>query len=372
MRILVISHAYAERANHKKLEVFSSFPNLEVGLIFPRIWRTWHGEDKEVQKSKIKKQKSYCEFPIDTYFSGDGGKYLYKPIQLIGSIISFKPDVVYVEEEPFSFVSCQLSAVSWLLRTKLVFFTWENLDLPLGKLRDFIEKFTFMTAHSAVAGNVEVVERLKKRGFQKLVEVIPQFGVDTELFHEIPSLSSERPEKVFTVGFVGRPSMAKGVDVLMKAVSLLPFEYQLLIVTSSRDVPQEFLDLAYSLGISERVKYKTSVPHTELPIYFYQMDVFVLPSRTTKTWKEQFGRTLIEAMACGVPVVGSSSGAIPEVIGKAGLVFNEGDHDDLRRKLEISSETQQKEKLIVSGLKRVTEHYTYSKICQNLYEFLSR
>jgi len=59
--------------------------------------------------------------------------------------------------------------------------------------------------------------------------------------------------------------------------------------------------------------------------YMNCMDALALPSLTTPEWKEQYGRVIPEAMACGVPVVGSDSGAIPEVIGSAGLVAPEGD-----------------------------------------------
>ena len=56
-----------------------------------------------------------------------------------------------------------------------------------------------------------------------------------------------------------------------------------------------------------------------------RFDVLVGPSLTTPRWKEQFGRMLVEAMACGVPVIGSDSGEIPHVIGDAGIVVPEGD-----------------------------------------------
>jgi glycosyltransferase involved in cell wall biosynthesis len=55
------------------------------------------------------------------------------------------------------------------------------------------------------------------------------------------------------------------------------------------------------------------------------MDCLVVPSRSTPTWKEQFGRVIVEAFLSGVPVVGSSSGSIPELIGNDGVVFPEGD-----------------------------------------------
>jgi glycosyltransferase involved in cell wall biosynthesis len=63
-------------------------------------------------------------------------------------------------------------------------------------------------------------------------------------------------------------------------------------------------------------------------------DVLALPSLTRSTWKEQYGRVIGEAMACGLPVVGSDSGAIPEVIGNAGLVVKEGDAGALASAIE--------------------------------------
>ena len=74
------------------------------------------------------------------------------------------------------------------------------------------------------------------------------------------------------------------------------------------------------------------MPSTEVPAVLRALDVLVLPSLTTPSWKEQFGRVLQEAMACAIPVVGSDSGEIPHVIGDAGLVTPEGDAAALRRR----------------------------------------
>jgi glycosyltransferase involved in cell wall biosynthesis len=75
--------------------------------------------------------------------------------------------------------------------------------------------------------------------------------------------------------------------------------------------------------------------HERMPEAYGLIDVLVLPSRTTATWKEQFGRVIIEALWCGVPVVGSDSGEIPwllELTG-GGVTFPEGDADALARQL---------------------------------------
>ena len=64
-----------------------------------------------------------------------------------------------------------------------------------------------------------------------------------------------------------------------------------------------------------------------MPALYREMDVLVLPSRTTPTWAEQFGKVLCEALLCGTPVIGSSSGEIPWVVTTTGggLVYPEGD-----------------------------------------------
>src|SRR5207245_3300012 len=88
-----------------------------------------------------------------------------------------------------------------------------------------------------------------------------------------------------------------------------------------------------------RLELQEGVPHHEVPRYLERMTALVLPSLTTPTWKEQFGHVLIEAMACGVPVIGSDSGAIPEVIGDAGLVVPEGDVAGLAEALRRPAST---------------------------------
>jgi glycosyltransferase involved in cell wall biosynthesis len=98
------------------------------------------------------------------------------------------------------------------------------------------------------------------------------------------------------------------------------------------------------------------------------MDVLVLPSDTHKGWKEQFGRVLIEAMACQVPVIGSSSGAIPEVIGEAGLIFPERDHHALAAALErLQANPALRADLAQQGRDRVLRHFTNQVIAEKTY-----
>lgn len=133
---------------------------------------------------------------------------------------------------------------------------------------------------------------------------------------------------------------------------------------------EEAQRLAKKLELEHAVMFLPAVDFRRIVEYYNAMDVMIIPSRTTSEWKEQFGRTIIEAMSCGVPVIGSNSGAIPEVIGEAGLIFKEGDVEDLASKIvKIIEEGHLREELIARGLQRVREKYTTTIIAEKTYKF---
>jgi glycosyltransferase involved in cell wall biosynthesis len=84
---------------------------------------------------------------------------------------------------------------------------------------------------------------------------------------------------------------------------------------------------------------------------------------TRRNWKEQFGRVLVEAMASGVPVIGSDSGAIPGVIGDAGLVVPEGDVAALHGALcRLRDDPHLRRELAQRGRQRALAHFTHQQI----------
>jgi glycosyltransferase involved in cell wall biosynthesis len=110
-----------------------------------------------------------------------------------------------------------------------------------------------------------------------------------------------------------------------------------------------------------------------MPNLYAQADVLVLPSRGTPVWKEQYGRVLLEAMACKVPVIGSDSGAIPEVIGDAGMIFKEDDANSLAHCFQrIIGNTALQKDLGERGFKRVTSFFSQQEIARKTNEFYRR
>jgi glycosyltransferase involved in cell wall biosynthesis len=136
------------------------------------------------------------------------------------------------------------------------------------------------------------------------------------------------------VGFVGRLTKAKGLDILMSALEHVHTsqEWSLLLLGGG-DYEEKILAWAERRGWSDRMKIKL-VPHSEVPRYVGCMDVLVAPSQSAKNWREQFGRMLVEAFACGVPVIASDSGEIPFVVGDAGKIVGERDVAAWARALE--------------------------------------
>ncbi len=252
-------------------------------------------------------------------------------------------DLLHVEAEPESYQALHAVIVRGVLssKTKIVLMSARNIDFPRGQYpyrvswtHAFAERTTVRRIGGILAHNSTAVQLFRSRGIREVM-LVPH-AVDTSRFR--PANTSVAGNRVgpssFTVGYVGRFVPEKGIDVLLQASAKLGFEHQILLVgrgPSENSLRKE----CEELKISDRVRWAGPVPYESLPDFYHSMNVLVLPSRTTPLWKEQFGRVLIESMACGIPVVGSHSGGIPETIADGGVTFMEGDGADLAAKLTM-------------------------------------
>ncbi|MGQ9784819.1 MAG: glycosyltransferase family 4 protein, partial [Armatimonadota bacterium] len=362
MRILIVGHTYVVGINHFKLKALTDTKQVDVGLLVPERW--YEPEWKRV----FELEKPFPEikvYPARVAFAGRGGAYFYPPSVIKRTIVDFKPDLIHVEQEVFSICAFQFALVSRLIRRPLSFFCWENIDRPLA-LRRLTRKVVLRTAALVVAGNRDAVNLIRCWGFKGKVAVLPQLGVDTELFK--PPAAS-KSSQCFTIGFFGRLVHQKGIDLLLKATAMLRergHSVRLWLVGTGPD-EDHFRRLASELGIDQFVEWLGAVPHMQIPDKMAQIDALVLPSRTVPFWREQFGHVLIEAMAMGVPIVGSSSGAIPEVIGRDDIIFPEEDAQTLASILErLVTDHDWRNELSLYGIKRVQDNFTHDTIARQL------
>jgi glycosyltransferase involved in cell wall biosynthesis len=194
--------------------------------------------------------------------------------------------------------------------------------------------------------------------------VIPQVGIEPEVFKPL----DRNPVSSFVVGYAGRFVEEKGIDLLLTALHDLGGEWRLDLLGSGPDQTR-LAELAQRLQIADRVRFLPWRLSAQTVDYYRSLDVLVLPSHSRANWKEQFGRVLVDAMACGVPVIGSTCGEIPNVIGEAGLIFPEGDAAALRDQLRVlQNDVALRRDLAQRGRQRVLDHFTQKQIARQTYE----
>ncbi|OGY27921.1 MAG: hypothetical protein A2802_02605 [Candidatus Woykebacteria bacterium RIFCSPHIGHO2_01_FULL_43_29] len=364
IKVLISSHAYIVGLNQQKLESLARNKDLELSLLVPKKWRSVL---REISLEKVD-DPGYSIYPTAAFFQGKNDRFFYNPFDLLKVFHSVGPDVVHIEEEPWSVACLELMLAAKLFGAKALFFTWENLSRSHKPWYGLIERINLFLADGAIAGNSEAKVVLETKGFRRPVIVLPQLGIDLETFKKTnpEKVKKELGLKGFVIGFVGRLDPQKGIKDLVTSAQKLSFDWQLFIVGNGP--LKEWVETESKKD--PRMLYYGVADHSDMPKLFNAMDVFVLPSVSTEVWKEQFGHTLIEAMATQVPVIGSNSGAIPEVIGEAGLIFKEGNVEDLSEKIkQVYEDKKLRKDLSSKGLERVKNHYTHQEISSQTLPF---
>ena len=370
MRILIIDKTAGLDASHERHQAITRIPGVELHVLGPKHWIEnrrpveWNPPSDTIYTPHFGHVFGKDYYARAGYYSG-----------LCRALLQSKPEVIQLLEEPWSISAIQtiLAASIFCPKTPVFFYTWENIyrawQYPsrAGSLYRIIDKSMHRYCKGAVCATNGAKEVLIKKEFDKPIAVIP-YGIPDFFF--VPP-SPNHHEKPFTIGYIGRFMHMKGIDLLLDAIAHCP-DIHLLLVGSGEDEMQ-YRSACKDKNLDSRVKWIPPVSEREIPKILQQMDVLVLPSRRIDGWMEQLGRVLIEAMASGVPVIGSSSGAIPEVIGDAGLVFEENNIDDLREKiLYLSNNPQERERLSLAGRNRAENRFTWKRFAEELIIFYQR
>lgn len=362
LRVLIVSHTYIVGVNQGKLDAIAN-AGAEVGLLVPKHWQAQQWDKRFTVETPYPQVTVY---PVDTWFEGRAGVYLYPLREITKAINDFQPDIIQVEEETFSLTSFEVAFLAWRLRIPMVLFSWENMERRLSIPRCWLRQFVFSHTRCIISGNHEGAQIMKRWGYTKPVAIMPQMGVDVDLFS--PKLRQQTAaSEILQIGFVGRIAHQKGIDTLIESAHLLRqqgLQFHLQICGSGADM-ETFQNLAQDYNLEDYVTWRGGVSHDEVPQEIAKMDLLVLPSRTVSTWKEQFGHVLIEAMAMGIPTVGSTCGEIPNVIGRSELVFPEGDSHELTKILaRFISDRNWWNDMANYSLKRVNRYYSHERIAE--------
>lgn len=325
MRLAVISHACVIDVNQRLFkQLCAAHEDVELLMIAPRRWRASTGmvvEYAEVEGAGFRSR------PLPVVGSGQISLHLYRGLGRV--LEQFGPEIVYLDEEPYSLPAWQTLRICRLLGCPICFMTAQNRNKRFPWPFSRVEREMLAYAGLAVPPAAEIADVLRAKGFVGEIAVIPHF-VDTELFRPLDrtELREELGVREAVVGYLGRLTEEKGLADLRDAAEFLwerGADVGVLLVGGGPMADElRSWSRRHPAG---RVVLTGPVPHSAARDYMNVFDVLAVPSRTMPNWEEQFGRVLIEAAACEVPVVGSSSGNIPRLLGElgSGVVFEERD-----------------------------------------------
>jgi len=378
MNVLALSHSCATDVNQQQFVAMNSLPRVNVELMIPDRWISEY--TGEPFKPKLLPSVSFPVLRLPVVAAGNVSLHFYSALPKLSDLTN-RPDVLLSTQEPWSLSGYQAARLARRFKIPYIFQTNQNILKRYPAPFSNIEQLHYRTASAGVAFSEEARNVLEKKGIQIPTYVVP-YGTDTSVFHSGRSTALRQRlgvDNTLVVGYMGRLVPEKALDTFLMAAAKIKDDpdvppFKLLFVGSGPDLDR-LTALAASLSLTERTVFAGPVMHTEASDYLRCMDLFVLPSRTTASWKEQFGRVLIESMACGVPVLGSDSGAIPKVIEDTGggLVFREDDVADCAAQLsKLLTDTQLRTSLGAQGARRVADRYSFEAVAKQLVTILEQ
>ena len=315
--------------------------------------------------SEILTKKLLCPGEICSFIPG-GITFLYQrfgdPQILFGLEKAIKNfDIIHTAETSNYYSYQALKARRKGLCGKLVVTCWENIpglhEDHLAQKR--IKSEVIGGADHFLAVTNQVKEALLTDGApEEKITVIPM-GVDLDKFRI-------KNKKNFEILFVGRLVEEKGVWELLKAFRMVAeqlagFDLRLRMVGSG-PLRGDLIKRAQEWGIREKLTIEDKI-YSEMPKVYQEVDLFVLPSIFKKDWQEQFGMVLVEAMACGVPVIATRSGATAEVMDEAGVLVTPGNASELSETImKFLKDEKLRNDLSVKGRRRAEAEYDCQKV----------
>lgn len=366
-RLLALSHAGVLDVNRAIFQSLASAARVEVTLVVPRRWKGDLIRDLEFVPSANDRHLRVIALPATV--SGNGSLFFYAA-SLAKIAREARPDHVFIDEEPWSINAFQ--AFLALRDYPRSFFTKQNIHKRLPLPFRAIESWVHRESEHAYVVADEVGDVLKRKGYSKPIRFLPH-SYDPELFKPLPQADRAKERRklgiapdAVVVSYFGRLTEEKGLRDLLEAMRLASgdpaFARTHFLYVGNGPLLEETRRAA---GENARASAIEAIPHHEVGRAIACSDVLVLPSLTRPNWKEQYGRILIEAMACGSAVLGSDSGEIPNVILRTGggLVFREGDARDLVAKLrELVSDPARLEERARAGRAYVERNLTHEAV----------
>ena len=371
LKVLSISHtAHGLGSGRLRYETLAETGTIELVVVAPDRWGE-SGIDRPADPNSSALDLRFR--PVKLPFAR-GVKWYAHWYPGLGSLIrEISPDVLHLWEEPWGVVALQAT----LLRNRyaphaaLIFETDQNilyrLPFPFEQIRHYTLRQTdWLIARGEDAARVSIA-----CGYQGRCTFV-EYCVDRSYFRPQEALDTQEQSVVeaplarrLKIGYVGRLIREKGLFTVLQALCVSTPAVTLTLVGDG-SARQELEDKVQAYGLQERVEFMKPQSPEGVASVMHTLDALVLMSETTDTWKEQFGRVIIEAQACGIPVIGSSSGSIPSVVGEGGWIVPEGDPNALATLLDkLATNPQLIADAKIAALRNI-KRFDREKVAQDL------
>ena len=374
IRVFAISHSCVVKAYRQRHNAVNKRDEVEVTLLTPERWIQFNHLceapplDENEHFNLIREQPSLGFLP-------DHGlrNACHFYTDLTKHFVEYKPHVLELWAEPYFALTWYAGRAFRALNPKgpILFFSAQNVHKWRPPPWSLFENWTFRNANFCMAMHEDVAPVLVQKGWQGPSEVIPM-GVDLPRYERVEPLESVAKMKKPVIGFLGKMDDQKGVLDLVSALKALSHEdsFTALFVGNGPHFDEVKKEIEH---LPQGSQCLPAVSHDEVPALLAAMDIVVMPSRTQKHLKEQFGRVAVEAMASGKAVIVSSSGALPSVVNDCGLVFPEGDVGALAFAItSLLIDKNKRDELGKRARQRVAEKYSWSVIANQFVDIYQR
>lgn len=284
MKIIKVGHSEVHpRQNLLTLEIAKDIQNVEIMSFSPKVWGTdtapRHVVGLDIFVPEGQKQVGF-------------NNIMLKGLELVTAM---QPDIIWVDEEPSTLLAWQCRNIAKNCGAKLVVFTWENKEnLRFPGIFGEIEKQIITEADLVICGNSGAERRVHSIEPKTKTIILPQTGVDTNLFKPMSDV-----KKLYDIGSFGR-FVEEKMGMWNKLLEMRPDLKSLTIGGRGNIRP-----------VSGTVMGWQSI--SSLPLYYNSLNCFIALPYSYNGYNEQFNYTLAEALACGILVIASDNGSIPEI-----------------------------------------------------------
>ncbi len=371
-RVMWLWHAAVVAEYRKPLSVLGECEDLDVVLLIPRRWPERAGQMVEAEPSYA---ESYRVIMARTLFTGL--YYIYLFPSLLYQLLRYRPDIIYCYEEAHTLIAASVLFLRriFLPESRVLLYAAQNIKKRYPLPFRLFEHYCFARADMILACGTLVAHTLRSKGYRGKLRLV---GLPTDTNTFAPDTSKRAAgrsalgiaDDATLIGYAGKLVEEKGLRTLLSAFAEVArgHDNAHLVLAGGGPLMDELAASGIHLGLKDRVHLPGVIHNADLPAFMNALDIFVLPSETRSNWREQFGRVVVEAMSCGVPVIGSDSGEIPTVLGNAGLLFHEGDADALAKQIScLLDETGQRIRLSHLGRERALKLFSVEQVAMQHY-----